>query len=120
MEDSAENQAVLRKIAARTEPTKGGMSAAEAGRAWALDEAAYPDLWALEQLNFALYDEDTETPLSLRIARCLGKGPDVFWYQMRGKRAVEVSHEEALNWMHAASRVFYQCCLAIKEARDGR
>ena len=105
----------LRKLRARSELTRGGMSAESAGNDWALNSAAYGELWALENVMHDLWEKDQDVPLSLRIARALGEGPDVFWYQMRGRGWEDISHEEAYDFMSGASRIFLDYCMEINE-----
>ena len=73
------------------------VDAEDAGKKWALNYASYSELWALEQIIHRLHDEDHEISLSERIAKCLGRGPDVFWFLVRGKECRDVSHQEALE-----------------------
>jgi hypothetical protein len=103
----------LRKLAARSEPTRGEMPAESAGADWALNSATYAELWALENVMHALWEKDQDVPLSLRIAQALGEGPDVFWYQMRGTSWEDVSHEEAYSFMSGASRIFLDYCMEM-------
>jgi hypothetical protein len=67
----------------------------------------------LEILISDLYEYDT--PLPARVALSLGQGQDVFWLLVRGKGCKEVSYQEALSFIHAASEVLLAFRLEIRQ-----
>ena len=84
------------------------MSAKEAGYAWATKVAAYSELWAAWQLLLDLYEVDQggTRNLAQRWADYIGAGRDVFWMRTLLKRAADVSHQDALEFLHAASDIY--------------
>lgn len=111
----------LQNLLKRGRSVINSLSAEEAGRDWALNIATYPELWALEQLIEDLWQKDQDVSVPLRVAKCLGQGPDVFWFQVRGKACDDVDHNEALDFMHAASRGFMDYRLELGGGRqEGR